>query len=161
MAFLFSAPLCHINKKGNHISDSLLKRLAAAYFSTNMRSIIGDDGLNFSVRNGKRWTPSPKPPKYLRKRYAPATIGAEGIRGNTTTESSRVISTARLRASQPLHLRPIKVVVSDHPVWKSHLGAGFALRCFQRLSLPDIATRQCSWRHNRHTRGQSNPVLSY
>ena len=36
-----------------------LKRLAATYFSTNKRSIIGDAGLNFSVRNGKRWTPAP------------------------------------------------------------------------------------------------------
>ena len=35
------------------------KRLAATYFSTNKRSIIGDAGLNFSVRNGKRWTPAP------------------------------------------------------------------------------------------------------
>jgi len=33
--------------------------LAAAYFPTNWCSIIGDGGLNFSVRNGKRWTPSP------------------------------------------------------------------------------------------------------
>ena len=42
-----------------------------------------------------------------------------------------------------------------------HLGAGFALRCFQRLSLPNMATRRCGWRHNRYTRGWSSPVLSY
>ncbi|HBJ47985.1 MAG TPA: hypothetical protein DDY69_11755 [Deltaproteobacteria bacterium] len=41
------------------------------------------------------------------------------------------------------------------------LGAGFPLRCFQRLSVPDVATRQCSWRNNRITRGLSTPVLSY
>lgn len=35
------------------------------------------------------------------------------------------------------------------------------LRCFQRLSLPNIATRQCHWRDNRNTRGSSTPVLSY
>ena len=35
------------------------------------------------------------------------------------------------------------------PSWKSHLGASFALRCFQRLSLPYIDTRLCNWRHNR------------
>ena len=34
--------------------DSLYKRLAATYFSTNKCSIIGVKGLNFSVRNGKR-----------------------------------------------------------------------------------------------------------
>ena len=32
----------------------------------------------------------------------------------------------------------------------------FALRCFQRLSHPYVATLQCSWRHNRYTRGMSN-----
>ena len=32
------------------------------------------------------------------------------------------------------------------------------LRCFQRLSHPNIATLQCSWRHNRYTRGSSSPV---
>src|SRR5450830_1924664 len=44
---------------------------------------------------------------------------------------------------------------------KSHLKASFPLRCFQRLSLPDLATRQCHWRDNRYTRGLSTPVLSY
>src|SRR6188768_4335505 len=44
---------------------------------------------------------------------------------------------------------------------KSHLKASFPLRCFQRLSLPHIATRQCDWRHNRYTRDASTPVLSY
>ena len=32
---------------------------------------------------------------------------------------------------------------------KSNLVAGFALRCFQRLSDPDMDTRRCAWRHNR------------
>ena len=44
---------------------------------------------------------------------------------------------------------------------KSHLKASFPLRCFQRLSLPNLATRQCHWRDNRYTRGSSTPVLSY
>ncbi len=44
---------------------------------------------------------------------------------------------------------------------KSDLEASFALRCFQRLSLPHLATRRCDWRHNRYTRGASAPVLSY
>jgi hypothetical protein len=42
-----------------------------------------------------------------------------------------------------------------------HLGTGFTLRCFQRLSLPDAATRLCRWRDNRFTGGPSTPVLSY
>ena len=44
---------------------------------------------------------------------------------------------------------------------KTHLQASFPLRCFQRLSLPHLATRQCHWRDNRYTRGASTPVLSY
>ena len=44
---------------------------------------------------------------------------------------------------------------------KLHLRAGFTLRCFQRLSLPDAATRLYGWRHNRYTVGPSTPVLSY
>ena len=38
---------------------------------------------------------------------------------------------------------------------------GFPLRCFQRLSLPHLATLLCRWRDNRSTRGASIPVLSY
>ena len=42
-----------------------------------------------------------------------------------------------------------------------HLEACFPLRCFQRLSLPNVANQPCSWRNNWHTRGWSVPVLSY
>ena len=81
--------------------------------------------------------------------------------GRTPGKVSRVISTARLRASQPAHLRPIDVVVYDDPWGRSYLGGGFALRCFQRLSWPGAATRRCGWRHNRFTGGRSDTVLSY
>ena len=43
----------------------------------------------------------------------------------------------------------------------THLLASFVLRCFQHLSLPHLATRQCVWRHNRNTSDASTPVLSY
>jgi len=42
-----------------------------------------------------------------------------------------------------------------------HLEVGFLLRCFQQLSFPEIATRRCPWRDNRHTSAPSTPVLSY
>ena len=44
---------------------------------------------------------------------------------------------------------------------KSHLEVGFPLRCFQRLSDPNLATQLCSWRNNWFTSGSSIPVLSY
>ena len=45
--------------------------------------------------------------------------------------------------------------------WNPYLGEGFPLRCFQRLSLPNVANRPCHWRDDRHTRGSSTQVLSY
>jgi len=44
---------------------------------------------------------------------------------------------------------------------RSNLGAGLALRCFQRLSLLHLASQLCSWRNNWYTLGASIPVLSY
>ena len=63
--------------------------------------------------------------------------------------------------SPSVHLHPINVIVCDDPQRKSNLVAGFVLRCFQRLSDPDVDTRRCTWRYNRQTRGLSNTVLSY
>src|SRR5262245_16006594 len=79
---------------------------------------------------------------------------------------SRSISTGQLNALLHFHTQPINVVVSDGPSGalrpvRSHLGAGFPLRCLQRLSLPYLATRLCHWRDNRYTRGTFTPVLSY
>ena len=76
-------------------------------------------------------------------------------------ESSRVISTARLRTLPPVHLPPINVVVCNDPNGRSYLEVGFVLRCFQHLSVPDAATRPCPWRDNRLAGGRSNTVLSY
>ena len=44
---------------------------------------------------------------------------------------------------------------------KPHLKAGFTLRCFQRLSFPNVATQLYCWRNNWYTIGSSTPVLSY
>jgi len=82
------------------------------------------------------------------------------------SQATRAISTARLHVLPRFHLPPINVLVSHGPSealrpGSTHLGVGFPLRCFQRLSLPDVATRRCPWRNNRYTRGQSIPVLSY
>ena len=76
------------------------------------------------------------------------------------------VSTGRLHPSQGFHLRPIKHVFSMRATGTEvprnpNLGAGFPLRCFQRLSLPNVANRPCRWRDNRHTRGSSTQVLSY
>src|SRR5687768_17498947 len=69
---------------------------------------------------------------------------------------------------------PRGVSTSDLSTWSSsrclqgscdpgttHLVEGFTLRCFQRFSLPHVATEHYPWRDNSYTRGASNPVLSY
>src|SRR5262245_35706738 len=81
-------------------------------------------------------------------------------------QASRRISTSQLNASLRFHTWPINLVVYQEPLevlrpGRSHLVEGFTLRCLQRFSLPDVATRRCRWRDNRYTRGPSNPVLSY
>ena len=73
----------------------------------------------------------------------------------------RAIRTAQLHALPRFHLRPIDVVVDHGSSVRPGLEEGFPLRCLQRLSRPNVATRRCGWRHNRSTRGSSTPVLSY
>ena len=76
-------------------------------------------------------------------------------------QANRAISTGKLHALPHFHTQPINVVVSHGSQGRISFEAGFPLRCFQRLSLPNIATRLCRWRDNRSTRGSSTPVLSY
>ena len=80
-------------------------------------------------------------------------------------QDARAISTGQLHASRRFHLQPIDEVVYLGPSGlasgRTYLKAGFPLRCFQRLSLPHIATLLCRWHDNRSTRGASIPVLSY
>ena len=92
--------------------------------------------------------------------------GRPGSLNRGTGQASRAISTARLRGLPLLHLRPINVLVSNGPSevlrpGKIGLGGSFPLRCFQRFSRPDVATRRYPWQNSRYTRGQSVPVLSY
>ena len=83
------------------------------------------------------------------------------MRERFSKKAVRVISTARLKILLLVHLQPINVVVSYAPQGKTNLGVSFALRCFQRLSNPNAATRRYTWQHNRYTGGSSNSVLSY
>src|SRR5699024_9522327 len=80
--------------------------------------------------------------------------------------SPRPISTGPLHSSLNFHFQPIHLIISQGSYslkgdGKSHLEGGFALRCFQRLSRPHIATQRCQWLDNWYTRGVSIPVLSY
>ena len=64
--------------------------------------------------------------------------------------SPRSISTGQLNTLLHLHSQPIKhvclhVILLDWLNEISYLVASFTLRCFQRLSLPDLATQLCTW----------------
>jgi len=74
---------------------------------------------------------------------------------------NRLISTPRLNTLLCLHLAPINIIISYVSITIPNLEAGFLLRCFQKLSIPDIATEQCPWQDSSHTRGQFISVLSY
>jgi hypothetical protein len=83
-------------------------------------------------------------------------------------QAARPISTGQLRdsVSRRFHTRPINLVVYEGSLealrpGTPNLEAGFPLRCFQRLSVPDMATRLYPWQDNRITRGLSTLVLSY
>ena len=86
-------------------------------------------------------------------------------RARQTTTPPSTMSTAWLRslagrppaASQPGILPGVLLLTNE----KAHLGAGFPLRCCQRLSLPNVATQHCRGYDNWHTSGPSSPVLSY
>ena len=54
-------PIRDINKKSVHLiaqMNALIKKEAATYSPALHCSTIGASGLNFSVRNGKRWDPT-------------------------------------------------------------------------------------------------------
>ena len=66
----------------------------------------------------------------------------------TFWSSPRPISISQLHASPHFHLWPIYLVVfkgSYSYDGISHLEGGFTLRCLQRLSRPDMATRPWRW----------------
>ena len=56
--YVGSGPRGRNTKRLGWIFQSSLQRTAAAYSPTWWGSTIGDGGLNFSVRNGKRWYPA-------------------------------------------------------------------------------------------------------
>jgi len=69
------------------------------------------------------------------------------------------ISTGRLYTLLCLHRPPINLVVSKGSITKPYLRNGFPLRCFQRLSDGNIATRQC-WNDYQQPTHQGFPQSS-
>ena len=145
----------------------LLSREASLAVPSALRGLTSGFGMGPGV------SPSLWPPQL----YGIASLGSRPYSGNRIVDaitcnvcvcvsSPRPVSTGQLSASRRLHFRPINPVIwlgalPTRGGGRPYLEAGFPLRCFQRLSLPDVANQPCSWRNNWHTRGQSVPVLSY
>ena len=144
-------------------------------FHALRRSTIGAEGFHFRVRDGVGWFPlamatrPAKPgnpgtgdrcPRDTGSDWSPRMTDSNAA-GAARIQADRAISTGKLHALPHFHTRPIDVVVSHGSQGRTRFKAGFPLRCFQRLSLPYLATRLCRWRDNRSTRGTSTPVLSY
>jgi hypothetical protein len=145
-------------------------------------STIGAGGLNFRVRDGTGCFPAAqitrgicffKQPKLRRcsrtlkteqkverelhtRRFQSMNILRASPRALVVVRSG-LTSFTRL-PYQGRSLRPRLLCRADGG---SNLGAGFPLRCFQRLSLPNLATQRCRWHDNWHTSGPSTLVLSY
>ncbi len=107
-------------------------------------------------RSGSRPLKSPRDSRALRH-YVPqsklfvytersecALLKVNRRRCFTTKNLHRPISTTKLKSLPILHLWPIKPVVYGWSITNFNLGVGLALRCFQRLSLPNVATQRCS-----------------
>ena len=143
-------------------------------------STMGAGGLNFCVRNGNRWDPTAvatgkkpaadaafqmyndsecKGPICVRWKVP----GHECLIKTKPHERLVLVSYTRRRAytSSLSTWWSSRALQGTEVPGRSYLGWGFVLRCFQRLSLPDIATQRCHWRDNWITMGLSNPVLSY
>ena len=124
--------------------------------------------FHFSVRNGKRWCHNASiTRKFLFVKEQETINSSSKSEEKMLKNLPSTISKGKLNALLRFYCPPINLVVfqgsfSPHGPSKSYLGDGFPLRCFQRLSDGNLATRQCplSW-YKRHTRDSLIPVLSY
>ena len=163
----------HSKKKAENLDHLIISSPpflcpAASYFC--LPAIVGVWQLDFCVRDGNRYfLPAFATVLFwiFQKQTPVSTLTSSSqcyffsFRHNLRL-SFRPISTGQLHASLHFHLQPISLSSSRGLIYRrSYLGAGFALRCFQRLSIPCLAARLCFWRNNRSTIGRSIPVLSY
>ena len=132
------------------------------------RSTIGAAGFHCRVRDGigcftRAITAKPthRPDASLPFPIAVSSPAAPTAVCGRGSGAVRAIRTGPLRTLLRFHSRPMDVVVFHDSQARPGFEGSFPLRCFQRLSLPTVATRLCRWRDNRSTRGSSTPVLSY
>ena len=130
-------------RSGNRTTDANNQTLHRYRFRDHKKQC----SLPSNERNHHRTRPDPQGSERV-CRVRPLVPVGSIPRGTSTSGLSNTCSTCGLQTLRGASRNP-------------NLGAGFPLRCFQRLSLPNVANRPCRWRDNRHTRGPSTQVLSY
>ena len=135
----YSCTLGALNEDSRALSRPAIRKTAATYSPTWWGSTISAGELNFSVRNGKRWfltaiTAAIYDLREQTNKFRLRQISLQSAYISLKEKVYRAISTGLLSPSLNVHILPINVVVSHDPQGKTHLGDGFALRCFQRLS---------------------------
>ena len=136
-----SKPACHRWRFGNRLADA--RQSLPLYRSVTIPTHIA---VQDDPAQERRGTNHKKTVGMLCRRRPLVPVGSTP-HGTSTSGLSNTCSTCGLQDLED--------------PWNPNLGAGFPLRCFQRLSLPNVANRPCRWRDNRHTRGSSTQVLSY
>ena len=150
-----AAPGAGFNRWSDHAVRTIRLVVGASCFSTEWTPTAADHWPEaFGWGTGHRTSP-----RFGRR--CPVRGEADG----SGWSSDSAVGTGPLRRSPAVHSQPIDLVVFQEPshikCWKPRLEEGFALRCLQRLSFPDLATRRCPERDSRYTRGRSSPILSY
>ena len=123
-------PLTSTYRKKNVIRDSLHCYIGFSDSRFNVSTIHGTSRASFCF-------------EIFPLLCLPLRKSAERLNRKVKDQAERVISTPELNTLLCLYPEPINVVVYHDPSGRSHLGIGLALRCFQRLSFPNIATQRC------------------
>ena len=139
--------------------------LAPSY--SRLSTTIASGGLNCRVRNENGCTPSDEAPTQKAQKLSVLLDHEElhkQISHYACVRDSHNSLQKFCRGIQHIAVLPPSAYQRGHlprPSTIPYLGVRFPLRCFQRLSVPDIATGRCHWCDSPQTRGRFNSVLSY
>ena len=165
---LFDIYYFYLNRHLHKTKRSPLYRMNSFYLKRRLstlpllRSTIDVVGLNFSVRNGKRWIPNAITTLIPFKMFDldNATLSVtfallvslltlliyQSFLPEIESLGLLVLLGFDITALTPVAYQRRSL---QRPSGRSYLEAGFVLRCFQHLSNPDLDTRRCTWRYNR------------
>ena len=130
---------------------------------------MGAAGFHGRVRNGIGWGTGAVATRSSKRPFRLWGEGRDGWRAGHGRVRLPLEGSRSIERLGPVGCTRCRACTSGLSTWWSTtalmarpgFAVGFPLRCFQRLSCPNLATRLRGWRHDRSTRGSSTPVLSY